>query len=73
MEVGDLMLVGNVGLVGKNKLAYKYLDALHQLVAIPDPGIPVYKIEEVDGTWKRVLYHNLLLPIGSVLIMGLVK
>jgi len=36
------------------------------LIEKPNPDGPVYKIEEVDGTRKRILPRNLLLPIGSI-------
>ena len=68
LEVGDLVLVKNVGLIGEkeNKLADKYFDNPYLIVAKPNPDVPVYKVEEVDGTRKRVVRRNLLLPIGSI-------
>ena len=64
LEVGDIVLVRNVGLTGKHKLADHYLDHPYKIVAKPNPDIPVYKIKDLEGGKVRTLHRNMLLPIA---------
>ncbi len=65
VEVGDLVLVKNVGLKGKHKLADKWKQEIHVIVEQPNPEIPVYKVglEKGEGV-VRTLHRNLLLPLA---------
>ena len=65
LQVGDIVLVRNVGLKGRQKLADRYLDVPYKIMSQPDPNIPVYKLKEVDGSRSRILHRNLLLPVAS--------
>ena len=48
LAVGDLVLLRNVGLTGKYKLADHYLDQPYKIPAKPNPNIPVYKIKDLE-------------------------
>jgi len=59
---GDRVLVRNVGLKGKNKLADKWCKDVYIVVEQPIAGIPVYKVKKEFGKTLRTLHRNLLLP-----------
>ena len=63
LEPGDRVLVRNVGLCGKHKLADRWEHKPYIVREQPNPDIPVYIIQE-DGSRKkpRTLHRNLLLP-----------
>ena len=65
LEVGDLVLVRNVGLSGKHKLADHYADHPYKIIGRPNLDIPVYKIKDLEGGKVRTLHRNMLLPIAS--------
>ena len=67
IEVGDRVLLRNVSLRGKQKLADKWQEQVFLVVDQPNFSIPVFKIrpEKGDGNVK-VVHRNLLLPIGYI-------
>lgn len=62
LDVGDQVLIRNVGLKGKHKLADKWQQEPFMVVAKPNPDIPVYRIKR--GTETKVIHRNLLLPVS---------
>ena len=64
---GDGVLVRNVSIRGKNKLADKWEKIPYLVIEQPSKGIPVYKVKHENGTGGiRTLHRNLLLPIGNI-------
>ena len=69
LQWGDRVLVRNVGLRGKQKLADKWQDDVYVVVDRPNPDMPVYRVEPEDrrrGRKQRVLHRNLLLLLDSI-------
>ncbi len=64
IEVGDFVLVQNVGLKGKHKLANKWSPHLHIVVSQPNPDIPVYRVRPENGSKDKVLHRNMMLPLS---------
>ena len=65
--IGDRVLIRNVGLQGKNKLADRWKEEVFIVTAQPDPDIPVFELKpQVGRGRKRILHRNLLLPISSI-------
>lgn len=63
LEQGDKVLVRNVGLKGKNKLADRWEDKVYVVQEMPDPRIPVYRVRAGDKSGRtRTLHRNMLLP-----------
>ena len=63
LEVGDRVLVRNVGLKNKHKLSDKWGSTPYIVVEHPNPEIPVFKVRPEKGPGReRVLHRNLLLP-----------
>ena len=61
------MLVLNVGLRGKQKLANKWEDDIHVVLEQPAEDFPVFVIRHEDGvSRKRTLHHNMLLPVNDL-------
>lgn len=60
IQTGDLVLVRNLSIRGKHKLADRWEENPYQVVECI-PGLPVYKVQDQDGK-ERVLHRNLLLP-----------
>ena len=64
-KVGDRVLVKNVGLRGKNKLANKFESDVYIVKEHPNNDIPVFIVEKETGPKKRrTLHRNLLLPVN---------
>ena len=63
IDVGDFVLVRNVGLKGRQKLADKWKNQLHIVTKQPNPDIPVFVVRPEDGAAERVLHRNMLLPL----------
>jgi len=59
IQVGDLVLVRNLSIRGKHKLADHWEEDPYRVVECI-PGLPVYKVQDKDGR-ERVLHCNLLL------------
>ena len=64
LEVGDLVLVKNVGLRGKHKIADRWSQTVYKVVKHIDNS-PVYVVapQSFDGP-ERTLHRDLLLPCG---------
>ena len=63
MEVGDLVLVRKTALKGKHKIQDRWESDEYHVIGQPIPGIPVYKVQCVEGGRTRILHRNLLLPL----------
>ena len=67
LEVDDTVLVRNVGLQGKHKLADHWDSNPYVVLEMPNADIPVYKVRRRDKVGPvQCLYRNLLLPFNSV-------
>ena len=64
LSPGDLVLVRIVKWTTRHKIQDKWEDEEYVVVSQPDPEIPVYKVQPVDGGKVRTLHRNLLLPLG---------
>ena len=62
--VGDHVLVKQVGLKGKHKLANKWEEEVYQIMCQPNPDIPVYEVRGLDNGKVKVLHRNMLLPLA---------
>ena len=72
--VGDRVLVKNVTIRGKNKLANVWEDPVYQVVEQPNKDIPVFVVKREDGKGnKRTLHRNLLLPVNFLPVASDVK
>ena len=62
------MLVRNVGLKGKQKLADRWERQPYIVRRQPNPGIPVYEVQLENSRSKKIstLHRNLLLPSMSI-------
>ncbi|MEW8548785.1 MAG: DDE-type integrase/transposase/recombinase, partial [Candidatus Thiodiazotropha sp.] len=68
LKPGDRVLVRNVGLRGKQKLADRWEPHPYVVKAQPNPDIPVYEVqhENTRSRKTRVLHRNLLLPFSCL-------
>jgi hypothetical protein len=67
VEVGDRVLVRNVGLRGKQKIADRWAPDPYVVVCQPNNDIPVYVVHKENGKGNaRTLHRNMLLPLSSV-------
>lgn len=65
VQVGDRVLVRNVGLRGKQKLANKWEDEVYKVLEQPSEEFPVFVVRREDGVGrKRTLHRNNLLPVN---------
>ena len=64
-KVGDRVLVKNVGLRGKHKIADRWEQDVYVIKDMPDPNLPVYAIQKEGSNSKpRHVHRNLLLPLA---------
>ncbi len=63
IQVGDIVLIRNVGLVGKCKLADRWQREKYVVIEHPNSEIPVYKVQLETGGKVKVLHRNMLLPL----------
>ena len=64
---GDRVLIRNVGLKGKNKLADKWEKDVYLVVEQPNKQIPVYVVKREHGRGAtKMLHRNLLLPFMAL-------
>ena len=64
LELGDRVLLRNVGLQGTHKIADKWSQDVYVVVEQPNSDIPVYEVKPEIGSGRaRILHRNLLLPI----------
>ena len=69
LEIGDRVLVKNVSIRGRQKLANRWEDNVYNIVSQPVQDIPVFKVRLEgmdDKSPTRTLHRNLLLPIGNL-------
>ena len=65
LDVGDLVLLKNVGLKGKHKLADKWRSEVYVVVEQPNTDIPVFKVHPERGEGAdKILHRNFLLPLS---------
>ena len=64
LQPHDLVLVKKVAFTGKHKIQDRWEEGEYEVLAQPDPAIPVYKVKPVDGGKERTLHRNLLLALG---------
>ncbi len=64
LEIGDRVLIRNVGLKGRNKLADKWQDVAYVVKGQSNPDIPVFTVSPEGGGKGKVLHRNMLLPIS---------
>ena len=64
LHPGDLVLVRNVGLRGKQKLADRWEQQSYTVVRQPNPDIPVFEVKSTQSKTRKIrrLHRNLLLP-----------
>ena len=63
LREGDFVLVKNVGIKGKHKLADKWRPERYVVRGKPNKEIPVYEVVSEDGSVVKVLHRNMLLPL----------
>ena len=67
LDVGDRVLIRNVGLKGKNKLADKWDKHTYIVIDMPDKSIPVYRVQRESGDSSvKTLHRNMLLPFSAI-------
>ena len=67
LQPGDQVLVRQVGLQGKHKLADRWEEEVCVVTSQPSSSIPVYTVRQLDGSGRcRTLHRNMLLPVKSV-------
>ena len=67
LEVNDRVLVKQVCFDGKHKLADRWESEAYIVYDIPNPDIPVYRVQREDGKGRqRTLHRNLLLSINTI-------
>ena len=67
LEIGDRVLIRVLVKSGKSKLSDKWERDPYIVVDIPNPDIPVYKVQKESGKGAiRTLHRNLLLPFISI-------
>ena len=65
IQEGDRVLVKNVGLKGRHKLADRWSKTVYRVSQRVNPDMPVYIVSPIDGTGpSRTLHRNMLLPCG---------
>ena len=67
VQPGDVVLVKNVGLKGKQKLADRWNRHPYIVVDQPIKGIPVFVVKREHGRGRpKLLHRNLLLPFSTI-------
>ncbi|MCW4250032.1 MAG: RNase H-like domain-containing protein [Candidatus Thiodiazotropha endolucinida] len=67
LDVGDHVLIRNVGLRGKHKLADKWDKHPYVVTGIPDKNVPVYTVQRESGdSTVKTLHRNMLLPFSVI-------
>ena len=65
--IGDKVLVQNVGIREKHRLANRWEKQVYEVPIQPNVDIPIYVVSPVDEEkHTRTLHRNLLLPISSL-------
>ena len=68
VDVNDRVLVRNVGLKGKHKLADRWSRDVYIVISQPNKDIPVYRVQSECGGPVRTLHRNMLLPFSAISI-----
>ncbi len=71
LRVGDLVLVKNVGLKGKTKLADKWQTEPYVVIDKPNEEIPIYKVRLERGGKEKMWHRNMLLPLQLPSVLDL--
>ena len=67
VQPGDIVLIKNVGLKGKQKLADRWNRQPYVVIDQPNKDIPVFAVKREHGKGKsKLLHRNLLLPFMSL-------
>ena len=67
LQLGDQVLLRQIGLQGKNKLADRWQEEVYVVTSQPNASIPVFSVRRLDGRGKvKTVHRNLLLPVRSV-------
>ena len=64
LQEGDLVLMRNVGLKGKQKLAKRWKKEHYKVICCPNLDIPVYKVARDGVKGYKILHRNMLLPLS---------
>ena len=68
---GDRVLVKNLGLKGKNKIADIWSEHVYVIREQPDGSIPVFRVQRMDGKGDvKTLHRNHLLPMHHLPIVS---
>ena len=71
---GDCVLIKKVGFEGRHKLADVWEEEPHIVLRQPNPEIPVFDVQQVDGRGRvKTLHRNELLPFNSIPVEELQK
>ena len=67
LQPGDQVLLRQIGLQGKNKLADRWQEEVYVVTSQPNASIPVFSVRRLDSRGKvKTVHRNLLLPVRSV-------
>ena len=64
LQKNDLVLVKIVAWKGRHKIQDRWEPEEYYVVSQPHPGLPVYRVKQINSGKERVLHRNLLLPLG---------
>ena len=66
LHPGDQVLVRQVGLQGKHKIADRWEEDVYVVTPQPNDNIPVFTVRQLSGKGRpRTLHRNMLLPVRS--------
>ena len=69
---GDRVLVKNVGLKGKCKLADRWSKDIYFVIDQPNQDLPIFQVKPEFGDERpRLLHRNMLLPFMGLPLQGL--
>ena len=67
LQPGDQVLLRQIGLQGKNKLADRWQEEVYVVTSQTNASIPVFSVHSLDGRGKvKTVHRILLLPVRSV-------
>ncbi|MCG8044577.1 MAG: RNase H-like domain-containing protein [Candidatus Thiodiazotropha endolucinida] len=67
LDVGDRVLVRQVGFRGRHKIADRWEKTPYVVVKIPNKNVPVYKVQKESGDHVvKTLHRNMLLPFSAI-------
>ena len=64
LKLNDIVLVKRVAWKGRHKIQNKWEPSEYVVVEQPNLNVPVYKVKSLEANKIRVLYRNMLLPLG---------